>query len=206
MEGSESEKVFDSLNLNPQLFINEALNCVDDLVDDAFDFFHQEAAKLLKTEGTDRSEDLRKDGPSSASSLDTNCIENPEIDSKLNFLRKKLSQVGKESAELKRELQALESQSMLSGRSAASLTEALELYQQQSVNEKFEELVRTASDFHTKLETLTAKMMEDTEHPRAKRSRVSNGELYRMNNNKGLLSVTMEELQELVDDIKTLRD
>lgn len=114
--------------------------------------------------------------------------------------------MGKESAELKRELQALESQSMLSGRSAASLTEALELYQQQSVNEKFEELVRTASDFHTKLETLTAKMMEDTEHPRAKRSRVSNGELYRMNNNKGLLSVTMEELQELVDDIKTLRD
>lgn len=47
------------------------------------------------------------------------------------------------------------------------------------------ELVRTASDFHTKLETLTAKMMEDTEHPRAKRIRVSNGELYRMNNNKG---------------------
>ncbi|XP_027771557.1 protein MIS12 homolog isoform X2 [Solanum pennellii] len=244
MEGSESEKVFDSLNLNPQLFINEALNCVDDLVDDAFDFFHQEAAKLLKTEGTDRSEDLRKgvtnikniiqlaldkrlsmwekyslhhcftvpqgfslpkaDGPSSASSLDTNCIENPEIDSKLDFLRKKLSQVGKESAELKRELQALERQSMLSGRSAASLTEALELYQQQSVNEKFE--VWTASDFHTKLETLTAKMMEDTDHPRAKRSRVSNGELYRMNNDKGLLSVTMEELQELVDDIKTLRD
>ncbi|XP_006345077.1 uncharacterized protein [Solanum tuberosum] len=236
MEGSESEKVFDSLNLNPQLFINEALNCVDDLVDDAFDFFHQEAAKLLKTEGTDRSEDLKKlaldkrlsmwekyslhhcftvpqgfslpkaDGPSSDSSLDTNGIENQEIDSKLDFLRNKLSQVGKESADLNRELQALERQSMLSGRSATSLTEALELYQQQSVNEKFEELVRTASDFHTKLETLTTKMMDNTEHPRAKKSRISNGELYRMNNDKGLLSVTMEELQELVDDIKTLRD
>lgn len=246
MEGSESEKVFDSLNLNPQLFINEALNCVDDLVDDAFDFFHQEAAKLLKTEGTDRSEDLKKgvtnikniiqlaldrrlsmwekyslhhcftvpqgfslpkaDGPSSDSSLDTNGIENPEIDSKLDFLRNKLSQVGKESAELNRELQALERQSMLSGRSATSLTEALELYQQQSVNEKFEELVWTASDFHTKLETLTTKMMDNTEHPRAKKSRISNGELYRMNNDKGFLSVTMEELQELVDDIKTLRD
>lgn len=47
-------------------------------------------------------------------------------------------QVGKESADLNRELQALERQSMLSGRSATSLTEALELYQQQSVNEKFE--------------------------------------------------------------------
>lgn len=41
MEGSESEAVFNSLNLNPQLFINEALNSVDDLVDDAFDFYLQ---------------------------------------------------------------------------------------------------------------------------------------------------------------------
>lgn len=39
MEGSKGEAVFDSLNLNPQLFINEALNVVDDLVDDAFDFY-----------------------------------------------------------------------------------------------------------------------------------------------------------------------
>lgn len=39
MEGSKGEAVFDSLNMNPQLFINEALNVVDDLVDDAFDFY-----------------------------------------------------------------------------------------------------------------------------------------------------------------------
>ncbi|XP_060204873.1 protein MIS12 homolog [Lycium barbarum] len=245
MEGSESEKVFDLLNLNPQLFINETLNCVDDLVDDAFDFFHKEAANLVKTEGTDRSDDLKKgvasikniiqlnldkrlsmwekyslhhcftvpqgfslpkaDGPSGDSSVDINGVENPELDSKLDFLRNKLSQVGKESAALNRELRELERQSMLSGRSAASLAEALELYQQQSVNEKFEELVRTASDFRTKVEVLTTRM-EDTEHPRAKKSRISNGELYRLNNDEGLLSVTVEELQELVDDIKTLRD
>ena len=41
MEGSESEAIFESLNLNPQLFINEVLNCVDDLVDEAFTFFNQ---------------------------------------------------------------------------------------------------------------------------------------------------------------------
>lgn len=41
MEGSESEAVFDSLNLNPQLFINEVINTVDDLVDDAFNYFQQ---------------------------------------------------------------------------------------------------------------------------------------------------------------------
>ncbi|KAF3674167.1 putative 2-aminoethanethiol dioxygenase-like [Capsicum annuum] len=245
MEGSESEKVFDSLNLNPQLFINEALNFVDDLVGDAFDFFHQEAAKVLKTEETDRSEDLKKgvvnvkniiqlaldkrlsmwekyslhhcftvpqgfslpkpEGPSGDSSFDINGIENPELASKLDFLRNKLSQVGKESAELNRELQALERQSMLSGCSVASLTEALELYHQLSVNDKFEELVRTASDFHTKVEKLTSRM-EGPELPRAKKSRISYGELYRINNDEGLLSATIEELQELVDDIKTLRD
>lgn len=41
MEGSESEAVFDSLNVNPQLFINEVFNLVDDLVDDACNHFHQ---------------------------------------------------------------------------------------------------------------------------------------------------------------------
>lgn len=41
MEGSESEAVFNSLNLNPQLFINETLNTVDDLVDEAFNFYLQ---------------------------------------------------------------------------------------------------------------------------------------------------------------------
>eukprot|EP00258_Populus_trichocarpa_P025759 XP_024441778.1 protein MIS12 homolog isoform X1 [Populus trichocarpa] len=56
MEGSESEAVFESLNLNPQLFINETLNTVDDLLDDAFHFFHQEASTLLKTDGTSRSQ------------------------------------------------------------------------------------------------------------------------------------------------------
>lgn len=41
MEGSESEAIFDSLNLNPQLFLNEILNMVDDVVHDAFHFFHR---------------------------------------------------------------------------------------------------------------------------------------------------------------------
>ncbi|KAK6921113.1 Centromere protein Mis12 [Dillenia turbinata] len=60
MEGSEGGGIFESLNLNPQLFINEVLNSVNDLVDGAFDYFHQEASKLLKTEGTDRSEELAR--------------------------------------------------------------------------------------------------------------------------------------------------
>lgn len=60
MEGSESEAVFESLNLNPQLFINEVLNSVDDLVDEAFNFFHEQASKMLKSGEADRSDDLCK--------------------------------------------------------------------------------------------------------------------------------------------------
>ncbi|KAI9088394.1 hypothetical protein K1719_029843 [Acacia pycnantha] len=60
MEGSESEAIFYSLNLNPQLFVNEVLNTVDDVVDDAFDFFYQEASAKLNSEGAERSQDLRK--------------------------------------------------------------------------------------------------------------------------------------------------
>ncbi|KAL2465065.1 minichromosome instability 12 (mis12)-like [Abeliophyllum distichum] len=60
MEHSESNAIFESLNLSPQLFINEVLNFVDDLTDEAFNYFLEEASDLLKTEGTDRSADLSR--------------------------------------------------------------------------------------------------------------------------------------------------
>ncbi|KAL6552594.1 hypothetical protein OROHE_007958 [Orobanche hederae] len=60
MEGSNSEAIFESLNLSPQLFINEVLNMVDAVLDEAFQFFLQEASTLMKTEGTSRSAELSK--------------------------------------------------------------------------------------------------------------------------------------------------
>lgn len=41
MEGSHGETVFDSLNLNPQLFINSVVNVVNDVVDEAFESYKQ---------------------------------------------------------------------------------------------------------------------------------------------------------------------
>ncbi|XP_055962069.1 protein MIS12 homolog [Mercurialis annua] len=58
MERRESEAVFESLNLNPRLLINEVLNTVEYLLDDAFDYFHKEASSLLNTQGTDRAQHL----------------------------------------------------------------------------------------------------------------------------------------------------
>ncbi|KAL4398527.1 hypothetical protein HN51_003143 [Arachis hypogaea] len=59
--GRQREAIFESLNPNPQLFLNEIRNTLDNVVDEAFDFFHQEASTKLNYEGSiQRSEDLKK--------------------------------------------------------------------------------------------------------------------------------------------------
>ncbi|KAL0922568.1 hypothetical protein M5K25_006559 [Dendrobium thyrsiflorum] len=63
MEGSKGEEAFEALGLKPKLLINDILNMVDDFVDAAFDFYHQEAVKLLRSGGDGssiNSDDLAK--------------------------------------------------------------------------------------------------------------------------------------------------
>ncbi|RZC10490.1 Protein MIS12-like isoform B [Glycine soja] len=60
MEGSESEAVFGALYLNPQLFCNEVLNIIDDVLQEAFNFFFQDASRKLNIESTQRSQLLKK--------------------------------------------------------------------------------------------------------------------------------------------------
>ncbi|CAN1159207.1 Tubulin gamma-1 chain [Linum perenne] len=57
---SELDPISKSFNLDPQIFINETLNTVDDLLDDAFHFYHEEASGLLKAEGYERSQFLKE--------------------------------------------------------------------------------------------------------------------------------------------------
>ncbi|XWS60374.1 hypothetical protein CRYUN_Cryun07bG0030700 [Craigia yunnanensis] len=179
MEGSESEAIFDSLNLNPQLFINETLNTVDDLLNDAFDFYLQEASKLLKIEGTDRSQDLTKgvnyirnmiqssldkrlamwekyclrhcftvpegfslpknDELSGSSSMVQDTLSDPNVDAELDSLRDKLTLVGAESDKLDSELKELERQSASSRHCTGLINEALQLYEDTSVHDMFQE-------------------------------------------------------------------
>lgn len=248
MEGSESEKIFDSFNLNPQLFINEVINSVDDLVDEAFDFFQQEAAVNLKTEGTDRSDDLKKgvayirnmvqlaldkrlsmwekyclrhcftvpegfslpkaDEPSGHTSLDLDSLGDAELDAQLDSLRNKLTQVGKESADLNRELRALERQSRMSNHSVATLNEALQFYNEQNVQEKFEELVKTASEFRSSLENHKNRTFTEVEHLRAEKIRKLDGDTLRLNyhgghDHSGLLNAKLDDLHQFLDSIMT---
>ncbi|KAF3793403.1 hypothetical protein EJ110_NYTH09384 [Nymphaea thermarum] len=60
MEGTKSEAVFDSLNVNPQLFVNEVLNSVDDIVDGGFKFYESEAARILGVSDESKLAELSK--------------------------------------------------------------------------------------------------------------------------------------------------
>lgn len=242
MEGSESEAIFDSLNLNPQLFINEILNNVDDQLDGALDFFHQQVSTMLKIEGTDRSDDLSKGvsdiGNMIRSALDKrlsmwekyclrHCFIVPEgfslpkanesdgdslmdleilhdrdLDVQLDSLRNKLVLVGKETAELNRELRALERQSVLSNHCAGSVNEALQLYEQHNMHDMFQELTKTASELRKKMEQLKAKRLEQNGCARTERMHISDGDLFRMNRGNGLSDASLEQLQEFIAHIK----
>ncbi|KAL8102625.1 protein MIS12 homolog [Apium graveolens] len=241
MEGSESEAIFDSLNLNPQLFLNEILNRVDDLVDGAFQCFHQEAATLLKIEGTDRADELKKgveylqnmiysalDRPltmwekyclrhcfvvpqgftlpannesTGEVAMDVDATDDTELDLQLNSLREKLASVGKESAELNRELRMLERQSLLSNQLSRSLDEAVQLCEQYFDLDMFEELKKTASELRRKMENLRTKRVEQTDCIKMNKMLTSNGSLFGMNHGNGPENIILEELQQLMNDI-----
>eukprot|EP00268_Persea_americana_P069088 TRINITY_DN9747_c0_g2_i2.p1 TRINITY_DN9747_c0_g2~~TRINITY_DN9747_c0_g2_i2.p1 ORF type:complete len:260 (+),score=82.68 TRINITY_DN9747_c0_g2_i2:134-913(+) len=256
MQGSESEAVFDSLNLNPQLFINEVLNAVDDMVDGAFDFYHGQATEILGDLGEDKSGELSRQcflsieedgdeglkGVSSlrpkvqavldkrlgmwekycllhcfavpkgfslpkADSSDNNLLpqdvlSDAELDAQLDSLREKLVVIGKESAELHRELHALEKQSVLSSSCAGSIAEAFEPFEQSSTRDMFNEMVGTASELRKKMETLKTKRREEIECARIKRiySPDENGATM---HSKGL-SLNLTDLEEFVDYMKDM--
>ncbi|XP_073128568.1 protein MIS12 homolog [Henckelia pumila] len=231
MEGSESEAIFESFNLCPQLFINEVLNIVDDLFDKAFDYFLREASTRLKTEGTDRSEELTKGvayiqkltqsalnqrmqkweeyslrfcftvpekfslpkaNESSGDDLpDLDALTDAELDAQLKSLRDKLALVGKESAELSRELRTLERQSLSSSHSVGLIDEALELYQKHDTTELFQELINTASEFRSLLGNLKRRRGEE----------FRSGDVLHKNHQSGLFNAPIEELQEFLDEI-----
>jgi len=241
MEGTESEAVFNALNLNPQLFINEVVNCVGDLVDEAFDFYHQKASEMLKIEGTERSHDLSKgvayirnmvhsvlDKPltiwenyclrqcfvvpegfslpkaiesAGDSSMDLNISTDQELDAELDTLRNQLASVGKENSELNKELRALERQSLLSNHYAGSVNEALQLYEQHSVHDMFQELTKTASELRKKMEQQKAKRLGQSGCIRTERMHLPTGDLS-ANRSNGLFNATLEDLQEFVTTIK----
>ncbi|XP_062159645.1 protein MIS12 homolog isoform X1 [Alnus glutinosa] len=243
MEGSESEAIFKSLNLNPQLFINETLNTVDDVVDDAFHFFQQQASTLLNTHATDRSEDLTKgianvrnmvqsvldkrlamwekyclhhcfavpqgfsisrtDESSGDGLIRQEALCDPDLDAQLESLRNKLIAVEKESTVLNHELQALERHSASNNRCAGFVNEALQLYEQNSVHDFFQEMVRTGSELRTKMVKLKSRRLVESEHTKTERIYNPNRDLSKIDS-KGFSNAKLEELEEFLAETKNI--
>lgn len=230
-EGSESEAVFGALNLNPQLFCNEVLNNVDEIVDQAFDFFYQDASTKLNIEGTQRSQDLKKgvdcvrqrvqsvldskldawenyilrhcfalppgfhmpnNDESNEKGLDPGAPFDPDVDAQLDSLREKLAEVGKESEMLNQELQALERKSTAS---AGCINEAVQLYEQNSMHELFQEIVNTASELGMKMGKLNSSMIEETDKMKTKRIYSEDIDLSAINTAKGFSNVKLDDLE-----------
>ncbi|KAL6182959.1 hypothetical protein ACLB2K_044370 [Fragaria x ananassa] len=244
MEGSESEAVYDSVGLNPQLFINEVINTVDDLVDDAFNYFHEEASTGLKVQGTDRAQDLamgvnvirkmvqsnvdkrllmweqycldhcfevpegfvlpKSDESPVDSSAFQSAVRDPEVDAQLDSLRNKLSKVGEESAALNRELQILEQQSASSDRLSALVNETLQLYDQHSFHEMFQEMVKTSSELKMKTAKLMTRRAEKVKQNKIDRIYNRYKDSSVMNDSKGFSGSRLEDLQEFIHTMKTM--
>ncbi|KAG6413781.1 hypothetical protein SASPL_126496 [Salvia splendens] len=239
-EGSSSEAIFESLNLSPRLFINEVLNVVDDLLDEAFNFFLQEASARLKT---DRAAELSKgvsyirdliqltldqrlqkweeyclrfcfsvpEGfllPEAKDShgddlVDLDALTDTNLDAELNSLRDMVSSVGKESAELERELRALEMQSLSSNLTSGSIDEALHLYKEHDATHMFQELTNVASEFRSRLGNLKRKMAEETQHHRADKLKVNHDYVLGLPRSKGFFGAAdLKELEEYLGDIR----
>ncbi|KAK9203919.1 hypothetical protein WN943_014176 [Citrus x changshan-huyou] len=259
MEGSESEAVFNSLNLNPQLFINETLNTVDDLVDEAFNFYLQYSLSLsppslslsisnsislsffyIFNSGVAYIRNLIQlaldkrlsvwekyclhhcfsvpEGFSLPKSVEISfqnelpCESSPcqdafndsDLDVQMDSLRDKLAAVGKESSELSRELQALEKQSSATDHSAGLVSEALQLYDQNSVHDLFQEMVKTASDLHMKMHNLKRKRMNDMQHIKVERVNNADRDFCSMNRGKGLYNANLEGIQDCLAELKNM--
>ncbi|XP_022134693.1 protein MIS12 homolog [Momordica charantia] len=241
MEGSKGEAVFDSLNLNPQLFINEALNLVDDLVDDAFDFYQLQASATLKTEGVDKSQDLimgisrvrsfvhsvldkrlamwekyclnhcfavpegfslpSNDESPADTSISHDCLYDVGLDTELDSLRNRLSEVREENVVLNQELQALERQTASSNSQINHFNEALELYEETSVNERFQEVMNTASELRAKIGKLKKRRIEESKLTKVEKVH-TNGDM--SHHHKGFSNAKLDDIQEFLADLKTL--
>lgn len=245
MEGSESEAIFDSLNLNPQLFINATLNIVDELIDSAFEHLHSEASAQLKIEGSERAEDLTKgleyirfmiqssldkrlsvwekyycfsqifavpegfslpkdDEASDGDLMDVDAVGNSDLDAQLDSLRTKLALAEQESAGLKKEIQTLERQSVLSSHLAASMNELTKLSDQISADDAFKEVQKFATELRTKIKKVNTGRASDIQRLRLERMRLCNGDPLRVIGGNGYSNAKPEEVEDFHAGLKPM--
>nr|CAD1844057.1 unnamed protein product [Ananas comosus var. bracteatus] len=194
MKVRESEAIFDVLGLNPQLFINEILNTVDDMVEGAFDFCLQRMPVVAGVGHAKKPKELPKGVyalrhlaktilDKRMDSWEKYCLRHcftvpedvlleeelsdAEPDAWLDSMREKLSTIGKESGELQKEIFLLEKQSHFCSNYDATVAEAQQIFEENTVQEMFQDIARALPVLHCKISELNKKR-ERLEHHRVR--------------------------------------
>ncbi|AES91356.1 putative centromere protein Mis12 [Medicago truncatula] len=139
-------------------------------------------------------------GERSANDINPGSTSDLELDAQLESLRKKLAEVGKESEMLNQEIHALESQS---SHNARYINEAVQLFEQNSYTELFQEIMTTASELQLKIGKLTTNKIEGTGKMKAKRIDNNKMDISAIYASKGLSNTKFEDLQEFVTLMKS---
>ncbi|XP_037460894.1 protein MIS12 homolog [Triticum dicoccoides] len=101
-----------------------------------------------------------EDDNSSATVLHKDGNSDSELDAELNFLRKKLADANTESEELRRESTSLERQATYKSNLNSSITEVLKLYEDKSVKENIQGIVKAIPKLHQKMKVMRRKKVE----------------------------------------------
>lgn len=148
-----SESIFASLNFDPQLFINDVRNAVDDEIDGGFDFFREQAPKILGVKEEEISKGLSEaiDGVQYTVQLKLNrqldiwekyCTLNcfaipeglsfPQVNSTKNGLSESPLEHRLSDMELDSELESLREKLVAAGRESAELRRELSTLERQA--------------------------------------------------------------------------
>ncbi|KAL7603356.1 hypothetical protein Lser_V15G18584 [Lactuca serriola] len=195
MERSESEAIFDSLNLKPQLFINAALNIVDELIDSAFDHLHQEASIQLKVDGSDMAEDLTKGLDYIRNTIQSSIDKRLTMWEKYCFLRLFVVPEGfslpKDDEESGSDVNVMDVDAVSNPDLDAHLD---------SLRTKLNLLQKLAIELRTKVEKLKTEKEDESEHQKV---RLWNEDLLRIIGGNGVSNTNSEEIEGFLQGFNT---
>ncbi|XVE56726.1 hypothetical protein DITRI_Ditri04bG0034100 [Diplodiscus trichospermus] len=139
-----------------------------------------------------------------SSSMVQDTLSDADADAELDSLRDKLTLVGAETDKLNTELKELERQSASSGHCAGLINEALQLYEDTSVHDMFQEMIQTATELRVKMQKLKTRQVERMECAQSERIYNSLNDYLTRNQDKGLSNVKLDDLQEFLAELKKM--
>ncbi|KAK9092656.1 hypothetical protein Syun_027567 [Stephania yunnanensis] len=146
---------------------------------------------------------LPKADKSDGTLMDVDVLLDADLDVQLDSLREKLFWADKEATKLQRELQLLEKQSVLSDKRAEYVNEAVQLFEENSLPDMFQEMQKTAAELREKIENFRVKRTSEIRQDKIERMHDLNGHTF-MHKRKGFYLTEFEGVLAFVADMKSI--